>query len=44
MKITKIFTGVFLLTFFIGIISFYLLILKTEKNAEQLELILRKGT
>lgn len=38
MKITKIFTGVFLLTFFIGIISFYLLILKTEKNVEQVEI------
>lgn len=38
MKITKTFTGVFLLTFLIGIISFYLLILKTEKNVEQVEI------
>jgi hypothetical protein len=37
MKITKIFTCVFLLTFFIGIISFYL-ILKTERNVEQVEI------
>ncbi len=37
MKINKIFTGVFLLTFFIGIISFYF-ILKTEKSVEQVEI------
>ncbi len=37
MKITKTFISIFLLTFFIGIIGFYL-ILKTERNVEQVEI------
>jgi len=38
MKITKTFIVVFLLTFLIGTISFYLLILKTGENVEQIEI------